>query len=90
MPPVDDLPPPEDPTIEAELDRALEPYRDLLPAEMLAELRETLGDALATHPVGARLLERVKPPPVVVRSEETAKDGAVGEEGDDWAKGQAG
>jgi hypothetical protein len=60
--------PPADPTLEAELDRALDPYRELLPPDLLAAMRETLADTLTTHPVGARLLARVRPPPVVVHS----------------------
>jgi hypothetical protein len=92
MPPVAAARPsePEDPTLEAELDRALGPYRDLLPPELLEQLRETLADALTTHPVGVRLLERVRPPPTVVQSGEAEKDGAAGEEDDDEARGRAG
>ena len=60
--------PPADPALEAELDRALEPYRDLLEPDLLAAMRETLADALTTHPVGSRLLARVRPPPTVARS----------------------
>src|SRR5262245_2801914 len=67
--------PAEDPVLEAELDRALRPYRDLLPPEMLRHFRETLADALTTHPVGSRLLERVKPPPVVAKSGDVDEDG---------------
>ncbi len=54
--------PPDDPALEAELARALDPYRDLLTPELQDELREILADALTTHPVGSRLLERLRPP----------------------------
>jgi hypothetical protein len=66
---------PEDPTLEAELDRALAPYAELLPPEMLAHLREALGDALTTHPVGLSLLERVRPAKRLVASEAMEMEG---------------
>ena len=67
---------PQDPVLEAELDRAIEPYRALLPPELLAELRESLADALTTHPVGRSLLDRVRPQPVVESSGPRPKEGA--------------
>ncbi len=70
----------DDPVLEAELDRALAPYRGLVSDEVLAQLRETLGDALASHPVGSLLLDRTRPPPVVVKSGEVAKDAGEAEE----------
>lgn len=83
--------PEEDPALRAELERALEPYRELLPPEMLQHFRETLADALTTHPVAARLLERVRPQPVVVASGELDETGApAGSDADDEAKGRAG
>lgn len=82
--------PDEDPTLHAELERALEPYRELLPPEMLEHFRETLADALTTHPVAARLLERVRPPPVVAISGEAEKVGALAASREDDAKGRAG
>jgi hypothetical protein len=72
--------PPVDPTLEAELDRALDPYRELVPPDLLAAMRETLADALTTHPVGARLLARVRPPPVVAQSGDVEAGGAAGVE----------
>ncbi len=66
----------EDATLEAELDRALAPYADVLPPDTLASFREALADALETHPVGSRLLERVRPAKLVAATEDVAKDGA--------------
>jgi hypothetical protein len=51
----------EDPFLEAELDRAMESYKTLLPPEMFTFFRETLSDTLTTHPVAARLLSRARP-----------------------------
>ena len=73
---------PDDPVLEAELARALAPYRELLSPELLAELRETLADALTTHPVGSALLDWLRPAPVVARSGEVEKEGAPAAEGE--------
>lgn len=76
--------PPADPTLEAELDRALDPFRDRIAPDLLAAMRETLADVLTTHPVGARLLARVRPPPAVARSgdvEAVGVEGAVEHQG---------
>lgn len=50
-----------DPVLEEQIDRALEPYRAVLSPATLAVFRAFLADALTTHPVGARLLDRVRP-----------------------------
>jgi hypothetical protein len=41
--------------------RALAPYRDKFPLEVLAEFAEELRVFLYTHPVGSRMLSRVQP-----------------------------
>jgi len=51
----------DDPFLEAELDRALAPYLDKLPPDMIQHYRELLGDVLTTHPLGRRLLNRARP-----------------------------
>jgi hypothetical protein len=79
---------PEDPVLEAELERALDPYRGVLPADLFAELRASLADALTTHPVGKALLDRVRPPPGQQKSGPRAKPGAEDDEPE--AKGKAG
>ena len=80
MPPPD---PPDDPVLDAELARALDPYRALLSPELFAELEETLADALTTHPVGSRLLDRLRPPPALVASGEVEKDGQAPSDADE-------
>lgn len=65
-----------DPLLEEKLDRALAPYVDLLPPEVLAQLREDLGDFATTHPEMARMLARLRPPPVVAESGEVPTSAA--------------
>ncbi|WP_437751994.1 hypothetical protein [Sorangium sp. So ce1389] len=50
-----------DPTLEARVARAVAPYADLLPAEDLEALRALTTRFLATHPVAAPLVERLRP-----------------------------
>jgi len=52
---------PKDPVLEATVERALAPYKDLLPPEALEEFRRDLREELARHPVSARLLKQVTP-----------------------------
>jgi hypothetical protein len=59
-----------DPYIERLVDRAVPPYRTRLRAEALEEIRELLGDALATHPIVSQLIERGRPHENVLRSDE--------------------
>lgn len=65
--------------LEAQLERAMAPYKDILPPEALAEMRAMLSDFLATHPVASRLMARLRPAPVVQAS------GAVGDADGDVA-----
>lgn len=71
---------PEDPFLEAELDRALEPYRDLLSPEMLQDFRELLGDVLTTHPTASRVLDRTRPRVSPQRSGEGTKESTASTE----------
>lgn len=57
---------------QAELDRALAPYQHLLTPQMMAHFRDVLDDMLATHPVAIRVLQRLKPAPVVEKSHKMA------------------
>ncbi|WP_437874560.1 hypothetical protein [Sorangium sp. So ce513] len=50
-----------DPTLEARVDNAVAPYADLLPAEDLEALRALIARFLATHPVAAPLVDRLRP-----------------------------
>jgi hypothetical protein len=61
-PPEDAYPdiPEDDPDLQAELKRALGPYERMLPPEILQTMREMLIDALTTHPVGVRLMEKAR------------------------------
>lgn len=52
---------PQDPVLAAEVERAIAPYRSVLPAEAIRVIAEILEHALTTHPVGAELLDRVRP-----------------------------
>jgi hypothetical protein len=52
--------PEEDPILRAELDRALAPYKKLVPPKMLEVMRENLRHALTEHPVGKALVDRVR------------------------------
>jgi hypothetical protein len=68
-----------DANLEAALDEALAPYRDVLPAEELQSFREILRDELARHPVSATLLKQLAPPPVVQQSDDVVRDDAAAE-----------
>ncbi|WP_437720596.1 hypothetical protein [Sorangium sp. So ce861] len=50
-----------DPILEARVARAVAPYADLLPAEDLEALRALTARFLATHPVAAPLVDRLRP-----------------------------
>ena len=63
---------PDDPHLDAEVERALAPYRGLLTDEHLAGMKEMLSHVLTTHPVGAALLDRTRP--------RTAPDRSAGQE----------
>ncbi len=65
----------EDPIIRAQVDRAVAPYREKLSAEAIEEMRNVLAVQLASHPVLSRMVQRVRPPPVVHRSDDILKEG---------------
>jgi hypothetical protein len=53
--------PDDDPFLQAEVNRALAPaVKRRVPPEVLKTMRETLMDALRTHPVGARVFHRAR------------------------------
>jgi hypothetical protein len=62
----------------AEIERAVAPYRRLFPEDVIATMEEVLEHALTTHPVGASLLDRVRPRAAPDRSGSQTKDGAPG------------
>ena len=60
--PEPDDPPADDPEVDAEVERAVGPYKFLLPPDVLQAMRETLTDMLLTHPVGAVLMNQSRQP----------------------------
>ena len=61
-----------DPVLENELERAISPYRGVVSPEVLEQMKERLREALLFHPVGRRLLNRVRPLPALQNSDEIA------------------
>lgn len=51
---------PDESLVREKLDRALAPYADMLPPEVLAEFRDLLGDFMLTHPVMERMFARLR------------------------------
>ena len=78
-PDAEDLPPfspEEEATMQAEIELALEPYREIAPASLLATMRESLERALRTHPVPRKLLRAFAPRKDQVGSGEEPVGGA--------------
>lgn len=73
------MPDPEDALIEAQVERALAPYRGMVAPEALAEMRDVLTDVLATHPVAVRLMARLRERATVQVSGPVGLEDAVGE-----------
>ncbi|MEJ7732987.1 MAG: hypothetical protein WKG00_27795 [Polyangiaceae bacterium] len=65
---------PDDPTVIAQVERALAPYKDLLTPALLAVFREELEHALTTDPIAVDMVKRLRPAPVVQRSGERDAD----------------
>ncbi len=65
--------PEREPVLDALVERALAPYRDLLPAATIAVMREELELAYTTHPVAARLIARIRERAPTVESEELVR-----------------
>jgi hypothetical protein len=64
-----------DPLVEAQIERALAPYRGWPPA-MLATMREGLEEMYATHPTAIALLEQLRERAAPQQSGEVPVDGA--------------
>jgi hypothetical protein len=78
--------PPDDPLLLELIDRALAPYRALLPEQTLATMRAEMADAIATYPYPSALLRKLQPPPVVQESNtvpirQGATNGSAGSNG---------
>ena len=76
---------PQDPNVTATVERALDPYREILSPEMLEVFREELTEALTEHPVAKTLTNRLRDRPAPNRNgdveteagaEEAAKGGS--------------
>lgn len=50
----------DDPILNAEVENAIAPYRDLLPPEMVDVLRATVLQAYTEHPCGQRILQGLR------------------------------
>jgi hypothetical protein len=70
----------EDPYVDQLLSEILAPYQGLVPADLMAEMSDFMGDVLATHPVGATLVDRLRPRAVPFQSGDAAKPGVAGED----------
>jgi hypothetical protein len=75
--------PPRDPFIEAEIERSIQPYVGLAPPALLEAMRDTLRDALTTHPVAKGLIGhlRNRPAPNVSGDGITDESTGSGREG---------
>lgn len=65
-----------DPWVQAEIDKAIQPYMGRLPAEEIAWMRERLVEALATERLGRDLMRRARPR-YVEESGEVGRDGRL-------------
>ncbi len=72
--------------LEQVVQEALEAYEGVVPDEVREQMRAFLSDALATHPVGATLLDRARPRQAPDRSGDQAKDGTETELPEDERK----
>src|SRR5262245_30420659 len=52
--------PSDDPVMDAEVEHAIAPYRDLLPPEALEVIRATIIQAYQEHPMGRRILDHLR------------------------------
>jgi hypothetical protein len=64
----DDDIPPDDPIVVAHVERALAPYRDILPPEAREACEEVLVMVLTTHPEVAPMVNRLRRAAAVQRS----------------------
>lgn len=81
---------PHDPNVAGPVEEALAPYRGLLSAEDLEEMREFLEDVVYAHPVAALLRKRLGPAKAPIRSEEQSILGEGQAPKDDSGKRSAG
>jgi hypothetical protein len=72
-----------DPHPDEALQELLAAYEGVVPPELFEQMRAFLADSLATHPVAATLLDRVRPRAVPFKSGDTAKPGREAEAAED-------
>jgi hypothetical protein len=75
----------QDPLVEEQIERTLQPYRGIATPAMLETIAENLRVMLTSHPVAVALLEQLRdhPAPAALatedrRTEDKADDGKVG------------
>ena len=54
--------------VDAEVERAIGPYRSLLDADALESMRQAIRDTLLLHPIASRYVARLVPAPANVVS----------------------
>ncbi len=68
----------QDELVEDLLEEALDGYEGLVPDEVLAEIRATLGDLLYAHPDGQRILRQLESDPMLGGSGDVVRPDADG------------
>jgi hypothetical protein len=68
---------PRDAFILAEVERALALYRGLVPPALLETMRETLEDALRSHPVAVGLIDQLSERAAPQRSDDLPREGVA-------------
>ena len=68
-------PKPASPLLDEEIELALEPFKELVPPEMIEHLRVLMAEAALEHPTAAALLRQLEAEPVVQASDVYLKDG---------------
>ena len=75
--------------IEAQIARTLKPYEGIATPEMIAQMREQLGDMLATHPVAVGLVEQLVERASPMVTGEVPRDAAEADNAAEGGKGGA-
>jgi hypothetical protein len=65
--------------VEEHVERALAPYREVMPPEVLSAFADELRIFFLTHPVAERMLSRIRPRGVIAASDDVKKPGRPGE-----------
>ena len=68
-----------DPNVTATVERALDPYREILSPEMLEVFREELTEAMTEHPVAKTLTSRLRERPAPNRRGDVETDAGATE-----------